>query len=309
MAGAVGIGWRGVEERERERADDGGGGEEERVIDGGGEGGEADAVLVARARADRLAFAPLYRRYVDRIYRYCYRRLGTREAAEDATAAVFAKALAALPRYRDGSFRSWLFAIAHNTIASEFRRRAARPEGAPAGTDAALLADPAPSPEDAALAAEARASVLGLLPRLPEEQRRVLELRLAGLSGPEIAHVLGRSPGSVRVAQFRAIGRLRGWLAEAAGGANVATQLETSAAATPQRGADNPASGRDGPTPGASRHRRASPSSSSASPRPTPQGVAGIEDGGDPPGAEWGTTGVTGATERSQRRTAGGRDG
>ena len=51
--------------------------------------------------------------------------------------------------------------------------------------------------------------MLGLLPRLPDDQRRVLELRLAGLRGPDIAHVLGRSHGAVRVAQYRAIARLR----------------------------------------------------------------------------------------------------
>lgn len=181
----------------------------------GDEAGEAeDAVLVARAKADPRAFATLYRRYVERIYRYCYRRLGSREAAEDATATVFAKALAALPAYRDGSFRGWLFAIAHNAIVGEFRQRAARPERAWAEREAEGLADPAPSPEEAALAAEARMSVLGVLPRLPEGERRVLELRLAGLSGPEIAAVLGRSHGSVRVAQFRAMARLRGLLEE-----------------------------------------------------------------------------------------------
>lgn len=216
MAGVAGIGARAVDVAVDVDVDVA---VDDRAGDGDDEEQDADVTLVARARTDRTAFAALYRRYVDPIYRYCYRRLGTREAAEDATAAVFAKALAALPGFREGSFRAWLFAIAHNTIANEFRARAARPERALGGAEAQLLADPAPSPEESALAAEARANILGLLPRLPEDQRRVLELRLAGLSGPEIAGILGRSPGSVRVAQFRAIGRLRGWLAEPGAGA------------------------------------------------------------------------------------------
>ena len=83
--------------------------------------GEDDAALVARAKADPRAFAPLYRRYVDPVYRYCYRRLGNREAAEDATSLVFARALAVLPKCRDETFRSWLFAIAHNVIANDLR--------------------------------------------------------------------------------------------------------------------------------------------------------------------------------------------
>ena len=76
------------------------------------------------------------------------------------------------------------------------------------------VADPAVGPEAAALAAEAGASVLDLLPQLPDDQRRVLELRLAGLKGPEIARALGRSHGSIRVAQYRAIARLRSLLAD-----------------------------------------------------------------------------------------------
>jgi RNA polymerase sigma-70 factor (ECF subfamily) len=74
-----------------------------------------DDELVALAKRDRAAFGPLYDRYADLVYRYCLRRLGNRETAEDATGQSFVKVLAALPTYRnDGpSFRSWLFAIAH----------------------------------------------------------------------------------------------------------------------------------------------------------------------------------------------------
>jgi RNA polymerase sigma-70 factor (ECF subfamily) len=170
--------------------------------------GDDEAALVAAAKADRRAFTPLYRRYVDPIYRYCYRRLGNREAAEDATSLVFARALAALPNCREESFRSWLFAIAHNVIANDIR--AARPQQPLA--EAELLVDSAAGPEDLAIAGETHATVLDVLPRLPADQRRVLELRLAGLSGPEIAAALGRSHGSVRVAQSRAVARLRALL-------------------------------------------------------------------------------------------------
>ena len=115
-----------------------------------------------------------------------------------------------LPGCRAESFRAWLFAIAHNVIANDLRdRRPAWPID-----HAVEVADPAIGPEQAALAAEAGATVREVLALLPDEQRRVLELRLAGLSGPEIARALGRSHGSVRVAQFRAISRLRALLAE-----------------------------------------------------------------------------------------------
>ncbi|MCA9877726.1 MAG: sigma-70 family RNA polymerase sigma factor [Thermomicrobiales bacterium] len=166
-----------------------------------------DAHLVARAQADPRAFAPLYTRSVDLVYRYCYRRLGHPEAAADATAQIFAKALAALPRYRTDapSFRSWLFTIAHNVITDDLRaRRPAAPLAA-----AEHLSATGPSPEDEVLRREAGSTVLALLAGLPPDQRQILELRLAGLSGPEIAATLGRSLGSVKIAQVRAFARLR----------------------------------------------------------------------------------------------------
>ena len=170
-----------------------------------------EAAIVDRARSDPDAFALLYDRYVDPIYRFCYRRLESREAAEDATSLVFAKALAALPRYRDRSFRSWLFAIAHNVVADTFR--AAHHDGPLALV--AELADAGPSPEAMAIAVEERESVRALLAQLPPDQRHLLELRLAGLTDAEIARALGRSHGSVRVAQYRAIARLRSLLGPA----------------------------------------------------------------------------------------------
>jgi RNA polymerase sigma-70 factor (ECF subfamily) len=167
---------------------------------------------VRRAKRDPRAFAPLYARYFDPIYRYCYKRLGNSDAAGDATAQIFAKALAALPRYRDDapSFRSWLFAIAHNVIADDLRaRRPVFPLDAAADVAASDL-----SPEEVVLANEAGSAMQALLGYLPPEQRRVLELRLAGLTGPEIAAVLGRSLGSVKITQVRAFSRLRGIVAD-----------------------------------------------------------------------------------------------
>lgn len=171
-----------------------------------------DASLVVRAQeGDPQAFALLYGRHAAAIYGYCHGRLGNRETAEDATSLVFTKALTSLPSCRDGSFRAWLFGIAHHVVADRYRAR--RPEEPLVA--AADLADPAPSPEDLLLAAEERRSLHALLARLTPDQRRVVELRLVGLTGPEIAQVLGRSRTSVNVAQFRAVARLRALLGPA----------------------------------------------------------------------------------------------
>lgn len=161
--------------------------------------------LVDLALHDRRAFAPLYARYLDPVHRYCHGRLGTREAAEDATSLVFAKALAALPLYRGGSFRAWLFAIAHRVVIDEYR---ATRLTAPLA-DIEGWADPAPTPKEVALAGEERRSVRRMLATLPPEQRQLIELRLVGLNGREIAQILGRSHAWVRTNQARSLARLR----------------------------------------------------------------------------------------------------
>ena len=164
-----------------------------------------DSELVAAARVDPHAFTLLYQRYVNTVHRYCYRRLGTREAAEDATSQIFMKVLASLPSCRNTSFRAWLFAIAHNEVID--RRRRERPIHSLDGAES--LHDRSPSPEEHALASEESRRVQALLRQLPEHQRQVIELRMAGLTGPEIAIALGRSAANVHVTQFRALSRLR----------------------------------------------------------------------------------------------------
>ncbi len=166
----------------------------------------SDAELVARAKGDAQAFAELYRRYVDIIYRYCYRRLGDRTATEDATSEIFTKAFTGIARFREtSSFRSWLFSIAHNTVSDSFRSfRADEPIDS-----ASSVLDPAPGPEERALLTDGERSVRGLLAALTTQQAAILELRLAGLTGPEIAEVLGCSLASVKIGQFRGYRRLR----------------------------------------------------------------------------------------------------
>lgn len=168
----------------------------------------SDDALAAQARHDPAAFATLYRRYAAPIYRYCDRALGDRGQAEELTQTVFLRALSGLPGYRGGSFRSWLFAIAHNEVIST--RRARRPVIDLAQNED--IADSAASPEEVAIAAATHREITQLLAKLPAEQRAVVELRLAGLRDKEIAAVLGRSPGAVRMAQYRAVQQLRGLL-------------------------------------------------------------------------------------------------
>jgi RNA polymerase sigma factor (sigma-70 family) len=164
-----------------------------------------DARLVVLAQADQHVFAAIYDRHFAGIYGYCYRSLGTVEQAEDAAQQVFAQALASLPEYREsGRFRSWLYTIAHHVIHAQ---RDADHSNASLDV-AAEVPDPGISPEEQALGALDRGALLEAIELLPRDQRRVIELRIAGLKGREIAQELGRSHEAVRMLQHRALDHL-----------------------------------------------------------------------------------------------------
>src|SRR5947209_18150938 len=93
--------------------------------EGDGETTDDEAALVRAAQLDPAAFAPLYRRYRDRVYAYLCVRLSNADDAADVTQQVFLQALAALPRYRTcaSPFGVWLFRIARNAAADLQRRR------------------------------------------------------------------------------------------------------------------------------------------------------------------------------------------
>ena len=165
----------------------------------------AERRQIEAARRDPNAFAPLYAMYFDPIYRYCYLRLHHRELAADAASQTFLKALAGIGGFRSGSFKSWLYAIARNVTID--MQRAARPQVDL--THAELIHDYAPTPEEHALRVDEHDRLWRALQQLTDEQREVLELRLAGLTGKEIAEATRRSLTATKSIQFRALSRLR----------------------------------------------------------------------------------------------------
>ena len=174
---------------------------------------EPDEAIAARALTDPDAFTLLYRANALDVYRYCYRRLQDREAAEDATSQTFINAYSGLHRLGNKPFRPWLFAIAHNVVVDAHRKR--RP--VIGLDDLAFHSDPDPSPELQAIDREQQDAIQHLLQQLPKRDREVLELRMAGLTGSEIAQTLGCSREAIRAAQYRALHRLRDVLGQGAG--------------------------------------------------------------------------------------------
>ncbi len=172
-------------------------------------GDRAEAAWVLAAQHDPRAFAPLYDRYAEPIYRFCYRKVGDVDLANDLTAQIFVKAIEKLDRYQErpgASFKSWLFAIARNTVTDTWRRQRST---ADIETLIEVLEDDGPSLERQAIEAEGQQWVTHLLTQLPESQRPLVELRLAGLTTKELMATLNMSESAVKSAQHRAYRRLR----------------------------------------------------------------------------------------------------
>lgn len=176
---------------------------------------DLDRPLVEAALRDPARFEALYRRYVAQVYSFAYYELGDHHAAEDATARTFMSALASLPSFEDrarpedgegaSTFKVWLFQIARNGIANERRTARRHPTMILDDPIASITADPLNVEEDAVRRDEA-AAAWRAVGGLPGDRRRALVLRFVNeLSTAEIAGVMGRSEGAVRVLLHRGL--------------------------------------------------------------------------------------------------------
>lgn len=149
--------------------------------------------------------------------RYAWARLGpfggAAEVAQDAAQEVCVAVLAALPRYVDkgAPFEAFVYAIASRKVADAQRFAMRQPVPTDEVPD---QVDDSAGPEQHALAADDAERLWALMSRLSDNQRELLTLRVAvGLSAEETGRALGMTAGAVRVAQHRALGRLRTLLA------------------------------------------------------------------------------------------------
>lgn len=170
--------------------------------------------LVKRAQVgDEAAFCALYDELYDRVYRYTAFRVNA-EDVEDLVSDVFVKALENLHRYevRPGAkFSSWVFRIAHNRIIDFYRR-----EKDILGLEEheelmwEIPDTNTPDPQMHLLRREEAQTIRRVLKKLPDIQREVLELKfLEEFSNADIAHIIGKSEGNVRVIQLRALREMK----------------------------------------------------------------------------------------------------
>ncbi|WP_369069348.1 RNA polymerase sigma factor ShbA [Kineococcus terrestris] len=170
--------------------------------------------LAARAlTGEQGAVADLLAAVRRLVHRYCRARLGrlpgADHAAEDAAQEVCIAVLTALPRYKDTGrpFEAFVYRIAANKVADAQRASYRAPVPTDEVPDAATAE---PGPEQLALDAFDAETVGRLLDTLPPKLREIITLRVgAGLSAEETGRALDMTAGAVRVAQHRAVQRLR----------------------------------------------------------------------------------------------------
>jgi RNA polymerase sigma-70 factor (ECF subfamily) len=170
--------------------------------------GTDDKTLAERAARDFDAFAELYRRYLCPVYRFIRSQVPDDPTAEDLTAHVFFKALSSAGSYRgEGSYSSWIFRIAHNSLGT-WRRSAGR--AVEVVEEVPESVDPTPSPPSQVIVGEERHLIWQTVSELPPAQREVVALRyIEDFSIEEVAEITRRSRGAVRILLHRARTRLR----------------------------------------------------------------------------------------------------
>jgi RNA polymerase sigma-70 factor (ECF subfamily) len=177
-------------------------------------GDRLDAVVAEAVAGNRDALREVLETIRPIVVRYCRARIGATErsglSADDVAQEVCLAAITALPRYKDQGrpFLAFVYGIAAHKIA-DAHRAASRNKSDPTDVVPERFSGEA-GPEQLAINAESSARMEKLLGMLPDKQREILILRVVvGMSAEETAEAVGSTAGAVRVAQHRALARLK----------------------------------------------------------------------------------------------------
>lgn len=183
-------------------------------------GERLDAAVAEAVAGSRDALREVVETIRPIVLRYIRARIGTTErsglSADDVAQEVCLAAIQALPRYQDQGrpFLAFVYGIASHKVA-DAHRAAARNKSEPTDVVPERYSLDA-GPEQMAMQSDSAARMNKLLALLPDKQREILTLRIVvGLSAEETAEAVGSTPGAVRVAQHRALARLKSEIAGA----------------------------------------------------------------------------------------------
>ncbi|WP_024796249.1 sigma-70 family RNA polymerase sigma factor [Tomitella biformata] len=170
--------------------------------------------VAAAVKGDRASIERLLAEVRPLVVRYCRARVGFMDrgfsSADDVAQEVCLAVLTALPRYKDQGkpFIAFVYGIAAHKVADAHRLTGRNKSDSTADVPDEVSTDG--GPEQQYLDAESRARVDRLLSELPDKQREIVVLRLiVGMSAEETAMAVGSTAGAVRVAQHRALAKLR----------------------------------------------------------------------------------------------------
>lgn len=168
---------------------------------------ELKQVLAKAQTGDTAAFSRLYDEFAEKLYRFIYFRVGHKEVAEDVLSDTFVKAWQKLTQINSpAALSGWLYQIAKNNIIDYYR---IKKDFIPLEEVAEFLED-AVNPVDTINLTLDQGKILELANRLPTEQRLVIQYKFfEDLSNEEIAYILDKTEGAVRVIQHRAIIKLK----------------------------------------------------------------------------------------------------
>ena len=167
---------------------------------------KVEKLVVQAVNGNTDAFGKLYIIFVEKIYRYIFYHVKSKTAAEDITGEAFLKAWRAISscRGKENTFSSWLYRIAHNQMIDEIRKRQRRPS---------LELENIENISDSESSVERyleQQELLEVVDCLPPNQRRLIILKfIEGMDNREIANIMGKSEGALRVMQMRALSTLK----------------------------------------------------------------------------------------------------
>ena len=178
-----------------------------------------EALMQQLAEGRQDALGPLYSRYASRIFSAAAQSLDratAEEIVQEVFLAVWRKAATFAPER--GTFRAWLFQIAHYRVLNELRRRSRRPhlEEDPDGVHLEQSPDPMPGPEDIVAEEAQRGEIRQALEALPQTQRRAVELAfLEGMTHEQVSSTLHLPLGTTKTRIRAGLQKLRAGLAPA----------------------------------------------------------------------------------------------
>jgi RNA polymerase sigma-70 factor (ECF subfamily) len=164
--------------------------------------------LSAAQGGDEASFARIFRDVQPGLLRYL--SVIAPAAAEDVAGDTWLQVVAGLAAFQGGetAFRAWLFTIARHR-AVDWGRWRGRRRTVPLAENPEAERLTSPDAAEVALERISTHAAMTLIATLPRDQAEIIMLRvIAGLDTGEVARIVGKSPGAVRVAAHRALGRL-----------------------------------------------------------------------------------------------------